>query len=343
MPAQERKIIIETSTVLKVIGILLVLGFVYLIRDILALLFIALFLAALMNPAAIYLAKKKIPKGLTVIVLYILLFGMAVLSVGLLLPTLIEQSATLLKSFGLSWQTLSEATDWLKRFSLEGVRENIQAGFQVLESGQFSRAATAVFSTLTEVFGGIVGLIVILVMSYYMVVQEQEARNAFKNFVPDEYQELISAVLKRVQEKISAWLVGQIALCLIIGALYFIGLSIIGVPAALVLALWGGFTEFIPYLGPILGAIPAIVIGFSISPFVGVLTLIVLIVIQQAEGHIIVPKVMQKAVGLNPLVSIVALLVGAKLFSLVGALLAIPVATAVSAALSELYRHRDGK
>lgn len=343
MPAQERKIIIETATVLKVIGILSVLGFMYLIRDVLALLFAALFLAALMHPAARYLATKKIPKGVTVLVLYVLLFGLAVLSIGLLLPTLIDQSAILLKSMGISGESLSVAADWLKRFSLEDVKQNIQTGFKVLESGQFSNAATALFTTLKDFFGGIVGLIVVLVMAYYMVVQDKEARNAFQNFVPPEYQTLIAAILKHVEEQIGKWLQGQLALCFIIGVMYYIGLSIIGLDAALVLALFGGFTEFIPYLGPILGAIPVLIIALSHSPFMAMLALIVIIVIQQLEGHIIVPKVMQKAVGLNPLVSIIALIVGANLFGIIGALLSIPVATAVSAALSELYRQRGAK
>ena len=339
LPAQ-RNITIDTWSILKVIGILLTVAFLYIIRDVLGLVFAALFLAALMHPSARYLAKKGIPKGLTVLFLYILLFGSAVLAVGLLLPPLIEQTSNLLNSFGFSWKTLSDAAEWLKKFSInQGVSENIKAGVQTLESGQIWQAASGLFATLADVFGGIVGFIVVLVMAYYMVVQEQEARNVFHNFVPDEYKEISATVLKSVEEKIGKWLIGQLLLCLIIGLLYYVGLSIIGLDNALVLAFFGGFTEFIPYLGPILGAIPVIILALTQSPFTALLALIVIIVIQQLEGHIIVPKVMQKAVGLNPLVSIVALLVGAKLFGMVGALLAIPVATAVSAVLSELYHY----
>ncbi len=344
MPASnERRIIIDTSTILKVIGVFLVLWFAYLVRDILALLFVSLFLAAIMNPAAVALTKVKIPKGVTVIMLYIVLLGLGVLTIGLLLPTLIDQSANLLRTLGISGDTISSTVQWLQRFSPEDLRQNIEAGMQLLNGGQFSGAASAFVGTVTNVFGGLIGLIVVLVMAFYMVVQEQDARDAFKNFVPEDWQESISAVLKRVQEKISRWLVGQLSLCLIIGLFYYIGLSIIGLHAALLLALWGGFTEFIPYLGPILGAIPALLIALSISPVMVALTFLVIFIIQEAEGHIIVPKVMQKAVGLNPLVSITALLVGAKLYGIVGALLAIPVATAVSVVLSELYRIRTAR
>jgi len=343
MPSQERKIVIETSTVLKVIGILLVLAFLYLVRDVLALLLAALFLAALMSPAVRYFATKRIPKGVTVLFLYIVLLGLAALCVSLLLPLLIEQSSNLANSIGKSWRVLSGAVSWLQDITLRyGLTENLQVGIQSVET-QVTQAAAGIVSSLSGFFGGLVGLIIVLVMAYYMVVQEQDALNALRNFVPDEYQDFISSVLKHVEEKIGKWLIGQLSLCLIIGVMYYIGLSLIGVDAALVLALFGGFTEFIPYLGPILGAIPALLIALSDSPFKAALALIVLVVIQQFEGHVIVPKVMQKAVGLNPLVSIVALLVGAKLFGLVGALMAIPVATAVSVVLSELYRFRSAR
>lgn len=334
-----RTITIETWTIVKVLLILLALWLLYLIRDVLVLVFAALFLATLVHPAARFLARWKIPKGITVISVYLLLFGFAVLAVGLLLPPLIDQSSRLLGSLGKSWQVLSGSVHALQEITVKyGLSENVRAGVQSLE-GQITKAATGLFSTLTEVFGGIVGLVVVLVMAYYMVVQEEDARNVFKNFVPEEYQDIVATILRRVEEKIGHWLIGQLALCLIIGVLYYVGLSVIGVDSALVLALFGGFTEFIPYLGPILGAIPALLIALSESPFKAALALGVIIIIQQLEGHIIVPKVMQKAVGINPLVSIIALLVGAKLFGFVGVLLAIPLATTLSVVLSELYRY----
>jgi len=340
MPTLERKISIDTWSLLKVIFILLFLAFLYLIRDILALVFAALFLAALMHPAADYLSRKRIPKGVTVIALYLLLLVLAALSASLLIPLLIEQSSTLLNTVRQSWQALSGGMHWLQDLSMRyGLGDNLQAGLQSLQL-QLAGLAGGLVGTVTDFIFGVVGLIVVLVMAYYMVVQEKDARRALHNFVPDEYHEVVSAVLKRVEEKIGRWLLGQISLCLIIGVMYYIGLLLLGSKGALVFAVWGGFTEFIPYLGPFLGAIPPVLLAFTESPLKALLTLGVMILIQQSEGHIIVPKIMQKALGLNPLVSIVALLMGAKLFGLVGALMAIPVATAVSTVLSELYRQR---
>lgn len=339
-PRRDVRISLDTWSVLKVIAVLLALGFLYLIRDILALIFASLFLAALMHPAAESLARKRIPKGVTVITLYLLLFGLAVLTLSLLFPVFIQQSSHLIDSFGQSWSTLSGGWHWLQDLSGRyGLGDNLQSGLQSLQV-ELAGLAGGLVGRLGDIIAGVVGLVVVLVMAYYMVVQEKDARRALHNFVPEEYQEIVASILKRVEEKIGHWLLGQISLCLIIGVMYYVGLLIVGSKGALVFAVWGGFTEFIPYLGPILGAIPPVVLALTESPVKALLTLLVLVIIQQSEGHIIVPKVMQKAVGLNPLVSIAALLIGAKLFGLVGALMAIPVATAVSAVLSELYRWR---
>ena len=334
----ERVFRLETISVLKIVLILLGMYVLYLIRDIVALVFMALFLSLLMTPIATKLQKYRIPRGVTVIIFYVFLFGLASVSLGLLVPAILDQSTLLANAIGSSWNALSSSVHTLQDLTTRyGLADNVQAGVDTLQ-GQITRAATGVFSTVADTVGGLASMIIVLVMAFYMTTQEEEARTIFHEYVPDAYKGLSSTIIKRVIEKMSKWLVGQISLCLIIGVCYWIGLSIVGVHSSLLLALFGGFTEFIPYLGPILGAIPAVLIGFTQSPLHAVLALAVVIVIQQLEGHIIVPKVMEKAVGLNPLISIVALLVGFQLFGFMGALLAIPVATAITVVLGELYR-----
>ncbi|MBI5654502.1 AI-2E family transporter [Candidatus Uhrbacteria bacterium] len=340
-PNREVRISIDTWSILKVILVVLALVFLYFIRDILLLVFGALFLAALMHPAVEYLSQKKIPKGVTVITLYVLLLAVSAACLSLFIPLLVEQGSHILATISQSWEALSGGVHWLQDLSSRyGLDDNLQTGLKSLQS-ELTGLAGGLVGTVTDFVSGTVGLVVVLVMAYYMVVQQKDASKALHNFVPEEYQDVVSSILNRVEEKIGKWLLGQISLCLIIGLMYYVGLLLIGSKGALVFAVWGGFTEFIPYLGPFLGAIPPVLLAFTESPIKAVLALIVIVVIQQTEGHIIVPKVMQKAVGLNPLVSIVALLMGAKLFGLIGALLAIPVATAVSAILSELYRWRQ--
>ncbi len=331
----ERVIHISTSTILKVVAIGIGLLLLWQIADILALIFVALFLAALIQPAAEWGAKYKIPRGVMVLGVYVVIFGLMALVIALMVPTLIEQATKLASLFGQKWSTIQDVAtglaDFAKKHNLSSTFKPDLSSFQ----DQVSVAVTGLFKTLTDVFGGIVAFIIVLVMAFYLVAQEHKAMTLIKDMVPLRHQKFAFSLVEAVQEKMGGWLRGQLLLCLIIGILYYVGLLIIGVDSPLILAIFGGLTEFIPYLGPILGGIPIVFVAFAISPTKGLLALLLLVIIQQAEGHLIVPKVMQKAVGLNPLFSITAMLVGAKLFGILGALLAIPVATAVAVIVKE--------
>lgn len=341
--SQERTVVVKTSSILKVVIILLALGFVWLVRDILMLLFVALFLAALMHPAARWGAAKRIPKGLMVILIYLLLFSLLAASFALIIPTLVHQLGSLSQIIGSSIVALSGSIQSLREFTEQyGLAGNLSAGVASLQ-GQASRAATGLFATLTGLFGGMAGFVIVLVMAFYMVVQDREAVRMFYSLVPEKYQALSARLLSQVEVKIGRWLIGQLMLSLIIGVAYYIGLLILGVQGALALSIFAGFAEFIPYLGPILGGIPIIIVALSDSVVKALFALGLVIIIQQLENHIVVPRLMQKAVGLNPLISIVALLVGAKLFGIFGALLAIPIATALSVVLAELYNYKQAK
>jgi len=127
---------------------------------------------------------------------------------------------------------------------------------------------------------------------------------------------------------------------LTIFVLDFVGLWILGVKYALILALIAGITEFIPYLGPILGAIPAVFLAFTQSPILALFTAILFFIVQQLENNLLVPKIMEKAVGLNPIVSIVALMIGFSIDGVVGALLSIPIATAATVIIEDLLHKK---
>ena len=118
-------------------------------------------------------------------------------------------------------------------------------------------------------------------------------------------------------------------------------LSLLGIPYALVLAIFAGLMEIVPYVGPIISAIPGIILGFTISPLTGFLTIFMYILVQQFENHVITPQIMKKAVGLNPIAVILAIFVGAKLAGILGAILAIPVATAVSIFVSDIFKDKE--
>lgn len=326
---------------MKVIITIALLAFVWAVRDIVALVFTALILAALMNPFANWAAKRHVPKGVSVLLFYFVFLGGISLVLVLGLPQVVEQTVKLGSSVGTSWHVLTEGVEQVRRFGEEyGLSANLQAGAQSLQV-QVTSFVSGLFSRVTNLFGAMAALIVVLVMAFYMVVRQEESVNWFRNFLPERHQQFVAHLLTEVQSKFSHWLVGQLALCAIIGVLYYVGLRLLGVEGALVLALIGAFTEFVPYLGPILGGIPAVIAAASQSPTLALLTVLLYLLIQQLENHILTPKIVERAVGLHPVISIVALLVGGKLFGVAGAILAIPVTTACSVALMEIWKYQQ--
>ena len=183
---------------------------------------------------------------------------------------------------------------------------------------------------LISLFGGIISFFIILVITFYLVVEEDGMKRFIKSITPTKHQPYVSQLINKMQLKMGHWLRGQLLLSLIIFAMVFVVLSIFGIKYALILALVAGIFEIIPYLGPIMAAIPAVFFAFAQSPSKALLVIVIYFLIQRVENDIIVPRVLGKSVGLNPLVVILAILIGAKLGGAVGALLAVPVTTALS-------------
>ncbi|MBI2099206.1 AI-2E family transporter [Candidatus Uhrbacteria bacterium] len=328
---------IKTGTLFQIAAVLLFFWFLYVIRDIIAILFASLILAAVMDPAADWCERKRIPRALGVLAIYAGLLGALVLVVTLLVPPLFDQMREFVASLARLLERLLDQAGSIREFGQKyGILENIESGISAVESG-LARAAGGVFSTISGAVSGLVSLIVFLVISFYLVVEEGALKRMARAIAPEQYHVLLSQLLLKIQKKVGSWLRGQIILSLIIGLMAYIGLLILGVNYALVLGLLAGLLEFIPYIGPIVSAIPAVLLAFSVSPLKAMLVIILYFVIQQVENNILVPKVMQKAVGINPVISVIAVLVGARLAGIMGVLFAIPVVTALDALISELF------
>lgn len=330
---------ISTGTILRTIGILLAIGILWMIRDILLFVFVALLLAGVIYPFARFAAAHKVPKGVAVVLFYVLLFGFLALSFALLVPALYSEAKMLNSSYNHSFdwvtQSISTLQDFTDKYSFT---QNLKASLPDLRR-YVGQGFTGFLGALTGLFGGIAGIVVVLVLSFYIIVEESAIKTLFQNLIPQEYQQLASHVIWQVINRLGDWLRGQLILGLIIGLVSFVAYSLIGVPYPILLGLFAGLLEFIPYVGPLVAAVPALFMGATVSPFVLLLTLVAIVLIQQFENHVVVPKVMQKAIGLNPIISIVALMIGAELFGLVGALFSIPVATAGSVVISELLNY----
>ena len=341
--SQEVKVHISTKTLFKILGFGLFVYVLFLVWNILFLLFVALILSALIHPFASWLHQRKIPRFLSVLLIYIILFGIVGLALLLLAPVITHDLPQLVQNFDNLWQGMQENETWQR--IVAGVQE-MQQFFSLSEgsgrqavgaSGGVDTAISGVFSTISGFFGGLFSLVLILVMTFYLVVQDDPLKKILNSVVPDEYISHVLSLFQKISDKLGYWLRAQLILSGIIGLLVFFGLSILGIKYALVLALLAALLEFIPYVGPVFASVPSLFLAFSQGgPVTMFGVLVVYIVIQQFENHLLIPKVMQKAVGLNPIISIIAILIGARLAGVLGVLVAIPVATSLSIVLQDV-------
>ncbi len=313
-------------SIVKILAVLAVLTFFYLVWDIVVLLFVSLVFAASLGPSIDWLEKKRVPRGAGILLIYVALMFVLSLVIVLIIPPITEQIDQLAATFPFYYERLINLFGNLQ----------IQSDFgQAFQSNLRSVGATlssytgSVVATLSGIFGGLTTLILVLVLTFYFSASKNGLKHFIRSVTPAAHQKYVESMFVRIQDKLGLWLRGQLLLSGIIFAVTWIGLLVLGVKYSLVLALIAGITEVIPFLGPIIGAIPAVILAFLQSPLKALLVVILYLVIQQLEGNIIVPKVMQRAVGLNPIVVIVVILLGAKLAGVLGAILAIPVAVAV--------------
>ncbi|MCD4761849.1 AI-2E family transporter, partial [bacterium] len=299
--------------VVKVVLVFVIFYFLFLVRDILAILFISLIVASAFGPWVDWMQRKKIPRALGILLIYLAMFAFIGMVIYLIIPPIIEQATELANSFPGIAEKIISGFSILREYSIEqGVLDNIKENFGSL-SANIQNIASGVFSTVTGIFGGIFTFFIILVITFYMVVEEQALKKIVWSVTPARYQLYVMRLVNRMQKKVGLWLRGQLILSLIIFSLTYVGLLVLGVKYALILALIAGLTEFVPYLGPILASIPAIFLAFTQAPMLAAFVAILYYIIQLVENNIIVPKLMQKVVGLNPIVSIAVLMIGFKI------------------------------
>lgn len=331
-----QRIDITQNTIFRVIIILVALFFLYFIRDILVILFTSIIIASAVEPAVQRLKKFKIPRVVTVMFVYLAALGILTLVISLLIPPLTEQ----IKGLGEDLPRIIE--DYSSSFTTV---KNLSEQYQVFSSpelflekfgerlGQFS---AGVFATTRGIIGGFGAVFIILVISFYLAMEEGGIKKFIRAVTPKEHEGYAMDLFDRSQHQIGRWLQGQLALALVVGVLVYIGLSILGVKYALVLALVAAVLEIIPYVGPILAAIPAVILGFIQSLTIGLLVIGLYVIIQQMENHLLQPKIMEKAVGLHPVTVIVVLLIGAKVAGITGMILAVPLTSVIGVFISDL-------
>lgn len=344
MDNNTKKIVFDVSyaAFLKIILIGLGLVVLYLIRDLLLIIVVAVVIASAIDSWVDWLQKRRVPRWLSVILIFTGLIGAIAVVFSLLIPPIVEQTQQLVGVLPSYFDIMMEKFRSLEGLLGEGTYTSVKdvvANF----GNTLSNSTGGIFQTITGVFGGIFSAVIVVVLAFYFTVEENSLKKFIKSLVPLKHRPYADDLAARIQVQIGRWLRGQILLGFVVGILYYIGLSLMGVKYALVIAILGGLLEIIPYLGPILAAIPAVFLAFAQSPFLALLVVVLYIVVQQLENHLLVPKIMQKVVGLNPLITIIVILVGAKLAGIVGGVMAVPIATAISVFMSDIFESKDEK
>jgi len=343
MTGEPQRVIHDVSvvTMIKVVLVLIAFWLLFLVRDILIIFFVSLILASLITPLAERLEKQKVPRALTVLLVYVVIVIALFLVMAALVPPVLEEVRSLLTRFSAIWERFLGSSGALSTYlQARGYEDSFQRSLDSV-TGQIPSVALGAFSSITGVIGSIFSAVLIFVLGFYMVVEAESLKKLIKSLAPSRYQSFIIGSLTRVHAKIGAWMRAQLILSAVMALVVYLMMILLGMPYALILGLLSGLLEFVPYAGPVIAAVPAVLIALAISPVKAALVLLTYVLIHQLEGHVLIPNITKKIVGLNPVVSIMALLLGARLAGFLGVLIAIPLAASLTMLVDEWLADRD--
>ncbi|MBI2878123.1 MAG: AI-2E family transporter [Candidatus Rokubacteria bacterium] len=330
---------------LAAVGLGLGLWFLYLILDILLLLYVAGLFAVALAPAVAALdgrrlpgLRARLPRWAAVLLCYLGLAVLALVLVSLVLPPLVSQAQAFYRDFP---GHLDRLQRWVEHAPWSEFAPDLP-GLWVEGSRRLGELAVPLLRFVFGFLGGVVWVVTILFVAFYLLVDYDRIRDGVLRLFPGGGERARQAFGKMTR-KVSRWVAGQLLLGLIMGVAVGIALTLFGIRYAYVLALVAAIGELIPVIGPILAAIPALLVALAVSPTTALLVLAFYVLIQQIEGNFLAPKLLQQTVGLHPITVIVALLIGAKLLGLLGALLAVPTAGIVQVLLEEIRPPRSGE
>jgi predicted PurR-regulated permease PerM len=339
---EEKKIIninVTWQGIIKIIVILAAVYFLFLIKGVLAILFVAFLLSSAIAPAVDWLQKKKIPRVLSAAILYLTVIFTIATFAYLFAPPITKEAVEFSKNFPeYVSRTVSEIS-LLTGYSDNQANESLISEINSL-GANWQGTAGKIFSSLIKFFGGILSFLLVMVLSFYMLAEERALNKLILSVVPEDCQAYALRLSDLIQNGVGRWLRGQLLLSAIIFVIVYTGLLIIGVKYALVLAIIAAIAEFVPYLGPLISAIPAILVAFIQAPVLVLMVVGLYYLTHWLEGHIIVPQVMGRIIGLHPIIIIVVMLTGFKLAGLVGVVLAIPISMTLNIILKDILNTR---
>jgi len=343
MQDREVNIHITSGSIVKTLLFIILFGVLWYLRDLVLVVLTAVVIASAIEPGVqLFKRTLRLSRLFSVIAIYSLI-ALAFFSIlFIFIPPILDDAVNFLRQLPVTLSTLnvSEVTHGLVPWS----GSSVFSSADILKnlSATLSDSTGGVFTTLSAFFGGLTSFILIVVFSFYFSVQETGVDDFLRVITPSKNQSYVLDLWKRSQDKIGKWMQGQLILGCIVGVLLYLGLTILGVKYALLLAVLAAFFELIPIFGQILAAIPAIALAFTDGGAgLAFAVFILYVIVQQFEAHLIYPVVVKKVVGVPPLLVILALLIGFQLFGFLGVLLSVPIAGAVQELVADIDKRKS--
>lgn len=324
-----RKVEISERSIAFAILFPLGLAFLWLIHDILFSLLIAFILSSALRPVVDYLADRRVPRGPST---FLVFFGFILIVVGLvylIIPPIVSETTTFVRNFPTIVQSINpEVRKYIDFNSISQYLPNV---------------TNNLFGIISNVFSNVFFVITTMFFALYFLMEKNVLERLLHPYFSKSQIEHMKRAALNVEARLTSWFWGQITLMTVIGVVTYICLFFAGIRYALPLAVLAGLLEIVPNLGPILSAIPAITIGLAESPVLGLSIAAIYIIIQQLENAVIVPIIMKRAVGLSPIMTLLSLLIGAKIGGVLGVLLSIPILIIGQAVVTEVMAYYNGK
>lgn len=359
IPEAKSNITITAGTIIKTIVILIVVFVLYKMLDLVLVVLTAVVIASAVEPVINWFKRFKIKRLLAVLITYISIILIFSGLIYFFVPPVLDQASNLLndapkylESITL-WNPLSEADKAVQNLSNTKIVDGSQTTTSAVGApsvlgdliNQFkdltSNVSNHLVSIISNIFGGVFSFVLIIVLSFYLAVQEGGVEKFLKVVTPVKDEAYIVDLWKRSQKKIGHWMQGQLLLMILVGVLSYLGLMVLGVKNALLLAVLAGVMEIIPLFGPVISAIPAVLFGMQDGgATMGLLVIGLFLIIHQFENHLIYPLVVKKVVGVSPIIVILSLIIGAKLFGFLGIVLSVPVTSAFMEFLDDIQKDK---
>ena len=332
--AAQRQLVLY-AIAMSLIGIIVLYG-IYLLRTALLTIYVSALLAIGLSPAVQWIEHRHVfgkkhlglPRWAAILVLYLLFVVAVLILLAIIVPAMVSQVSAL-------WQQIPAYKEQLQEFLN---KHGMQATWtEILNNLPGPSAAmSSVLGVLQAVAGALGSIVTILLLPYYLLIEADSLEKTWLQFVSKDHRPAVARLTQNVTIKVGRWMGGQMLLCVTIGCTASIGLWFIGVPFFYVLGLIAAIGELVPIVGPLVAAIPSILVALTVSPKHAIFVVIYFSIQQFIEGSVLVPRIMERQVGVTAVTVILALLIGSELFGVVGALLAVPTAAIIQVILQEI-------